>query len=73
MNTQASELNEIIMKNSNTVFELLSERGRKIYFSKKGIISRVIRIAYSSVSNDKISELFDNVYNAYKTIKTNNI
>lgn len=40
MNTQALELNEIIMKNSNTMFELLSERGRKIYFPKKGILSQ---------------------------------
>src|SRR4030043_947934 len=40
MNSQAVELNGIIMKNSNTVFELLSERGRKIYFPKKGILSQ---------------------------------
>ncbi len=40
MNTQALELNEIIKKNSQTVFSLLSERGRNIFFPQKGILAQ---------------------------------
>lgn len=40
MNPQAEELNEIIKKNSPAIYELLSEKGRGLYFPKKGIISQ---------------------------------
>lgn len=40
MNPQAKELNEIIGKNSPVVFDLLSERGKTIFFPKKGILGQ---------------------------------
>ena len=40
MNPQALELNQIISKNSPVVFSLLSERGKHIYFPKKGILGQ---------------------------------
>lgn len=40
MNQQSQELNQIITKNSPVVFSLLSERGKKIYFPKKGILGQ---------------------------------
>jgi len=40
MNPQAKELNEIIGKNSEVVFNLLSERGKNIFFPKKGILGQ---------------------------------
>ena len=40
LNPQASELNSIIKENSPTVYELLSNRGRGIFFPKKGILAQ---------------------------------
>lgn len=40
MNPQAAELNTTIQANNNTVFELLSERGKKIFFPKNGILGQ---------------------------------
>ncbi|MBT6006326.1 MAG: aspartate aminotransferase, partial [Prolixibacteraceae bacterium] len=40
MNPQAEELNRIIQKKSTTVFELLSEKGKNIFFPKKGILGQ---------------------------------
>jgi aspartate/methionine/tyrosine aminotransferase len=40
MNPQAEELNKIIQENSSVVFELLSKRGKEIYFPKKGILAQ---------------------------------
>lgn len=40
MNQQAEALNSTIQKYSRTVFELLSEKGRNIFFPKKGILSQ---------------------------------
>jgi len=40
MNPQAEELNEIIKQKSEVVFELLSERGKNIFFPKKGILGQ---------------------------------
>ena len=40
MNPQAAELNSIIQEKSTTVFELLSERGKNIFFPKKGILGQ---------------------------------
>ena len=40
LNPQALELNEIIKKNNPTVLELLSEKGKAIFFPKKGILAQ---------------------------------
>ena len=40
MNPQAEELNKIIQEKSSVVFELLSERGKEIFFPKKGILGQ---------------------------------
>ncbi len=40
MNPQAEELNKIIQDKSSIVFELLSERGKNIFFPKKGILGQ---------------------------------
>lgn len=40
MNPQAAELNSIIQEKSPTVFELLSEKGKNIFFPKKGILGQ---------------------------------
>ncbi|OGI12027.1 MAG: aspartate aminotransferase [Candidatus Margulisbacteria bacterium GWF2_35_9] len=40
MNPQALELNEIIQTNSNATFTLLSHKGKRIFFPKKGILAQ---------------------------------
>lgn len=40
MNPQAAELNQIIQEKNPVVFELLSERGKNIFFPKKGILGQ---------------------------------
>jgi len=40
MNPQAEELNKIIQEKSSIVYELLSERGKEIFFPKKGILGQ---------------------------------
>ncbi len=40
MNPQAAELNNVIQAKNTTVFELLSERGKNIFFPKKGILGQ---------------------------------
>ncbi len=40
VNPQAKELNDIIIAENNNIFEMLSPRGKAIYFPKKGIISQ---------------------------------
>ncbi|MCD6353965.1 MAG: aminotransferase class I/II-fold pyridoxal phosphate-dependent enzyme [Prolixibacteraceae bacterium] len=40
MNPQAEELNRTIQAKSATVFELLSEKGKNIFFPKKGILGQ---------------------------------
>ena len=40
LNPQAKELNELIKEKSETVYELLSKRGKAIFFPKKGILSQ---------------------------------
>lgn len=40
MNPQAEELNRIILEKNSVVFELLSQRGKEIYFPKKGILAQ---------------------------------
>lgn len=40
MNPQAEELNKIVREKSSVVFDLLSERGKNIFFPKKGILGQ---------------------------------
>jgi aspartate/methionine/tyrosine aminotransferase len=40
MNPQAEELNQIIRQKSTPVFEMLSEKGKNIFFPKKGILGQ---------------------------------
>ncbi len=40
MNPQAEELNKIIQSKNPVVFDLLSEKGKKIFFPKKGILGQ---------------------------------
>lgn len=40
MNPQAEALNTVIQEKSSTVFELLSEKGKAIFFPKKGILGQ---------------------------------
>ncbi len=40
MDEQAIELNEIIKRTSRTAYELLSQKGREIFFPKKGILAQ---------------------------------
>lgn len=40
MNPQAEELNKIIQEKSSVAFELLSEKGKAIFFPKKGILGQ---------------------------------
>lgn len=40
LNPQAAELNNILKKNNVNVYEMLSERGKSIYFPKAGILSQ---------------------------------
>jgi len=50
MNPQASELNQIIEKNSHSVLEMLSERGRNIFFPKKGILGQTAEARGTSIN-----------------------
>lgn len=40
MNPQSNVLNQIIIENSEVVFNLLSEKGKNVYFPKKGILGQ---------------------------------
>ncbi|MCY1722516.1 aminotransferase class I/II-fold pyridoxal phosphate-dependent enzyme [Prolixibacteraceae bacterium Z1-6] len=40
MNPQAAELNSVIQEKSSVVYDLLSERGKNIFFPKKGILGQ---------------------------------
>jgi len=40
LKTQAEELNNILIDNNKIIYELLSEKGRAIYFPKEGILSQ---------------------------------
>mgnify|MGYP003321444328 CR=1 FL=1 len=40
MNPQAQSLNEVISSKNQAVFDLLSERGKNIFFPKKGILGQ---------------------------------
>ncbi len=40
MNDQAIELNEIIKRDNSIIFDLLSEKGKAIFFPKKGILGQ---------------------------------
>ncbi|TLX74032.1 aminotransferase class I/II-fold pyridoxal phosphate-dependent enzyme [Labilibacter sediminis] len=40
MNPQAQELNEVLVSKNQVVFDLLSEKGKNIFFPKKGILGQ---------------------------------
>jgi len=50
MNPQAGELNKIIEEKSKVVFEPLSERGKEIYFPKKGILAQSAEAGKASIN-----------------------
>ncbi len=50
MNPQAEELNRIIQEKSSVVFELLSQRGKEIYFPKKGILAQSAEAGKASIN-----------------------
>jgi len=50
MNQQAEELNIIIQGKSSVVFELLSQRGKEIYFPKKGILAQSAEAGKASIN-----------------------
>ncbi|KAF0239527.1 MAG: putative aspartate [Prolixibacteraceae bacterium] len=50
MNSQAEVLNGIIREKSNVVFELLSQRGKEIYFPKKGILAQSAEAGKASIN-----------------------
>jgi aspartate/methionine/tyrosine aminotransferase len=50
MNPQALELNHIIEKNSPSVLEMLSERGRNIFFPKNGILGQTAEARGTSIN-----------------------
>ena len=47
---QAEELNEIIQENNPTIFHLLSVKGKKIYFPRKGILSQTVEAQASKIN-----------------------
>ena len=50
MNPQAGELNILIQEKSSVVFELLSKRGKEIYFPKKGILAQSAEAAKAGIN-----------------------
>lgn len=50
MNPQAEELNILIQGKSSVVFELLSKRGKEIYFPKKGILAQSAEAAKAGIN-----------------------
>ena len=40
MNPQAQALNDVILKDNSTVFDLLSDKGKTVFFPKKGILGQ---------------------------------
>lgn len=50
MNPQAEELNQIIQGKNPVVYELLSRRGKEIYFPKKGILAQSAEAAKAKIN-----------------------
>jgi aspartate/methionine/tyrosine aminotransferase len=50
MNPQAEELNKIIQEKNSVVYELLSKRGKEIYFPKKGILAQSAEAAKAGIN-----------------------
>ncbi len=50
MNPQAEELNIVIREKSSVVFDLLSQRGKEIYFPKKGILAQSAEAAKAGIN-----------------------
>lgn len=50
MNPQAEELNKIIQEKNSIVYEILSQRGKEIYFPKKGILAQSAEAGKASIN-----------------------
>ena len=50
MNPQAEELNKIIQEKNSVITELLSERGKEIYFPKRGILAQSAEAAKAGIN-----------------------
>ncbi|MCK5402822.1 aminotransferase class I/II-fold pyridoxal phosphate-dependent enzyme, partial [Candidatus Bathyarchaeota archaeon] len=50
ISAQAEELNEIIQENNPTIFDLLSVKGKEIYFPRKGILSQTAEARVSKIN-----------------------
>ncbi len=50
LNSQAAELNRIIGSNNTAIFEMLSERGKSIYFPAKGILAQGMAAAGKEIN-----------------------
>jgi hypothetical protein len=50
MNPQAEELNKVILEKNPVVFEMLSERGKNIFFPKKGILGQTAEAKGTSIN-----------------------
>jgi aspartate/methionine/tyrosine aminotransferase len=59
MEAQASELNQIIEKNSRAAYSLLSKKGREIFFPKKGILAQTAEAKGKRI-NATIGEAVEN-------------
>jgi aspartate/methionine/tyrosine aminotransferase len=59
MEAQASELNQIIEKNSKAAYSLLSKKGREIFFPKKGILAQTAEAKGKKI-NATIGEAVEN-------------
>ena len=58
MNAQAEELNKIIQEKNNIIYDLLSKKGREIYFPKKGILCQASQAKGKRI-NATIGEAID--------------
>ncbi|MCL2025431.1 MAG: aminotransferase class I/II-fold pyridoxal phosphate-dependent enzyme [Leptospirales bacterium] len=69
MNPQAETLNKIIKEESETVYELLSEKGKNIFYPKKGILAqseeakgkKINATIGSAIENDATSMCLDSI------------
>ncbi|MCL1911937.1 MAG: aminotransferase class I/II-fold pyridoxal phosphate-dependent enzyme [Leptospirales bacterium] len=79
MNPQAESLNKTIKEESEVVFELLSEKGKQIFFPKKGILSqteeakgkKINATIGSAIENDGTPMCLDSIENLVKLSRNN--
>ncbi|MDD5732018.1 MAG: aminotransferase class I/II-fold pyridoxal phosphate-dependent enzyme [Patescibacteria group bacterium] len=72
MNQQAEELNRIIQEKSGIIFELLSKKGKEIYFPKKGIVGQAAEAQSKKINATAGVALDDNGQHMFlKSIERN--